>query len=145
MLMDEVIEELVAVLALVPGIQGAGTPKDAQNEYPFIVVYPGSGTWNWGTADGGRGRPGMYGPQQFNADCHIMRANLEDAVIALTPMADEIATRLFAAFHEHRFNDTVHRLVAVRWNLSNLGWGSDETIGYRIMIDMILQQEVPSA
>lgn len=143
MILADVIAELIAIVSEVPGIAGAGEPKDAQNEYPFIVVYPGSGTWNWGTADGGRGRPGIYGPQVINLDIHVMRNNLEDNIEELKPFTDEVTLRLFAAFHEDRFNHTVHRLVAVRWNLTSLGWGSDETIGYRCMVDTVLQQEVP--
>lgn len=145
MLAEAVAAIRAALAGIVPTEPVASQPPDLIGVYPALIVYPQPGTWTLTAHSGDSGRPLYGGDHTIVVEWHRSLTDLAEAVAATTPVADAIPAALLAAFHRHRLDGTLTRLTAIRCEtFGELGWGSDQTFGVRLLVDATIYAEVPS-
>lgn len=139
--LDDVTQELLAALRLMPEFEHVSEPNDEVNEYPYGIVYPGSGDWLTTSSDGGNGRPTIGGEQTFNIEVFVPYNDLQTAIERLRPFPDKVTLMLYGRWTDNKFNRKIRRLIRVRWELTKI---MEDTIGYRFQVVVDLGTEVPS-
>lgn len=120
-------------------------PPDQIGAYPRVIIYPQPDTWTLLAHGGENGRPLYGGDHTIVVEWHTTLTDLAEAVTATIPVADAIPAALFQGFHADRLDGSVTTLRAIRCEtFGELGWGSDQTFGVRMLVDVTIYEEVPS-
>ncbi len=151
---DQMLIEIRQELATLPGLERCydGVP-DSINQLPAIVVYPGGMRWRLASHSGERGWPMRRGLYTVRVELHVARKDLErDVELAMT-FSDTIPDALFAGFHRDRFGGKAVTLGdparagdsvsdVFRGEFLGIGWGGDQTLGWRIEFDVTTDREI---
>lgn len=138
----EVCNELVRVVRKVEGLEKVDGPRNSFNNYPFAVVFPGSGSWTKATHTSRNGPPTYGGEQSILIDCHVQRAQLDSALARIEHLPDAIPAAIMLDMLETKLGGTTQEVQEIKWLLTTLGWGSVETLGYRFTVTVKLQKDV---
>jgi hypothetical protein len=118
-------------------------PPDMIGAYPALILYPQPGTWAFQAHTGESGRPLFGGDHVIVIEWHMVNADLSELVRLTTPMADAIPAALLRAFHVNRIDGTLTLLKTIRCEtFGEMKWGSDETFGVRVLVDVTIYDEV---
>lgn len=140
------LEELAGVI-YVPA-----SPVENINELqlPAMVVYAGNGYWRLGTAADGDGNATRTGAHTIMVDFHLAHDNLPLNVAEAMGYSDMIPNALLAGFIGDRFDGTVVTLgdpaqrgsPPIRYELTGMTWGGLKTVGWRIQIDVWVEEQI---
>lgn len=119
------------------------TPPEnlAEALLPALVIYAGTGSMKFETADDGTGHPAKRSMPTIFVDLHIHRSNLALNIATAMPFVDAITNALFLGFFIGRFGGTVTLMGngssdPIRYALVEMNWGGMKTIGWRIEMDV---------
>lgn len=115
------IEEITADLRLVPGLVRTTGAQDVINEFPWLMVYPGTSDHQVYTHDDGDGHVVLIGVYQIKARVYVEHKDTAADVARLTPFLSTIPNAWHAGWKRDKFGGTVLSLGDVR----NGGAGSN--------------------
>ena len=145
-MLSDVIAAMNAALTGVAGDERIpDAPPDQLGDYPKLLIYPQPGRWIPHAHAGDDGGPLYAAEHTLVVEWHTRRNDLAQAVTETTPVADAIPLALLRDYAAHRLNESVTTIEQIRCEtFGELGWGSDQTFGVRVLVDVTLIEEVPS-
>jgi|GEM_PF-4508162 len=126
-------------------------PPETVNEYPALLVWHESGSWQRSTHASANGHGSVMGVHTFVAEVAVARKDLKRDMATLRPITDEVVDVLWKAANANKFGGTVTDLgnmmrqsstPPVRHEKLAGTWAGDNTIGIRFEIDVTVEREV---
>lgn len=156
--MEDRLSNLTGIIAdILRSVPGVATATDSMPEqpspydFPAIAVYPFRGTAGFHTHRG-EGLPTVLLTHMIVIDIHVSRVeeNLGPAILKGRGMLIPVLNSLFKAWINTKFNGLAEFIGdpssrskdAITYEFSKLGWGTVETVGYRLKLDVGLTEEV---
>lgn len=143
---DVVIPALQHTLLPTPGLaHPPTTPVDSINEYPAMNIYPATGSYAFGSANGGRGVPMITGTHNVQVDIHVSTVDTDETFYKALGFDLIVPQLLFAAWadRESQFRQAVLRFQNLRYEFRKLGFGSDNTFGWRFILELVTSHGIP--
>jgi len=126
MTLQSVINAIQDACLAVSGIKGAPDyAPEAINVFPFVTTYPGEGTLQFGTVDE------MKALHDVIVEVHVARKDLPFDIQAVSGYVDSIPAALLS---DPTLAGTCDTFQSIRYQFSVLGWGTQQTIGYRFRV-----------
>lgn len=152
--LEVAVETLSMTVGLTPGVKFYENEPPEQlspEDFPAVLVYCSRGNSRKFTHGGEDNHPTIIENHVITADVHFNRKqdglglSLTKAQKIISPMVISI----FRRFLKDKFNNSVINLGdpeskedPITYELMNLGWGSVDTIGYRIRIKIAVEEEI---
>ena len=134
--LQDAIEAIQDVALTLSGVKEAPDyPTEAMNQFPFVVTYAASGTWE-------RESDWKKGLHTIFAEIHVSRELLPRAIAQTMPYAETFPNALL---NDPTLNGTVDTIVGeIRYTFGrlSLGGNQDEHIGFRFEIQVKQQNGI---
>lgn len=132
--LSSAIVYIQALMRQVEGVKAAPDyPPEQLDPFPFVVAFPGSGTWAFG---GGGFARGLH---TIELQVHIARKDLPHDVEAITKFVDLIPLKLLG---DPTLGGTISTFGTVRYEFVPMVWNSVSTIGVRFFIEGVKMEQV---
>lgn len=122
--------------------------------YPCVVIYPTAFECHLGSHSGDGGRPMFWTVHTIRIELHVARKDLKRDIETVIGFQRELPVRLYSAFHRDEIAGTMvvpgdpqlarNSVASIRGSLTELGWGSDANIGWRLEFDVTTESEIPA-
>lgn len=151
--LDSTIDEIRADLALLPKLRHMhwGLP-DSLNDFPAMVIYPGSGIWRLGTHSGDREKPMRWAMHTIRIELHVARKDLPNDFERVMWFCDTLPDYLFAGFKRDAFRGTMitmgdprmanNATAPIRYQMLESRWGDTQTLMWRLEFDVAVELEI---
>lgn len=134
-LLEDAYEELQQLLSTITGLRSAPDyPPDKPGTFPFLVVFPASGTFAPVTFDGPEGAHTVI------IQIHVARKDLARDLKDAIPYVEKIAKKLLYQDHSN-LNSTVDDIGELRYTFGDLEWGGVPTLGYSCELDIMMMRD----
>lgn len=151
--MNDVIVAIRNDLYDLPGIRAvAESVPDSLHAYPAVVVYPVSMNWRLGSHSGDSGKPMRVGMYTIGIELVLARKDLGRDVDTLMAFCDDLPDFLFRGFKEDRYGGSAVVLGSpslgqnatwpIRIKMAGSSWGDDDTLAWRIELDVSVNEEI---
>lgn len=123
-------------------------PPDMLNAWPIPVIYTTNTRWTWGTASRGASHgdaAARQGEVTVIVEIHVPSAlpTLGEALARLEPFEDTVPSAFFVGWASGFLKDYALRFKELRGRIDDLGYGDDDTFGWRWEADFELEEDVP--
>lgn len=140
MALTEICAAITNELRSIPGVSQVPDAPPAQlGEDRMLVIYPQPGPSTPASHRGRSGNVVISNRDVIVVEWHLKRAADQTAEFLQlgVPLLDLMRTTLWRAFNPGRFGGTVEGLYSIDTDhFGELGWGSDHTWGFRLMLDL---------
>lgn len=128
---EDAVEEVRTLLDEIDGLYvPAGHPPDSITQYPFAIISPGVGEWTGGL---GNQKNAVH---TISIEIHQGRTDLPRDITAVIDYGEDVANKLLA---NQTLNSTVNGIETIRYVFGPLGYGSTQTIGWDIELDVVIR------
>lgn len=124
-------------------------PPDQINEFPFPVIYNNNVSWKWGTAHRGGTRgavAGKMGQVTVFVEIHIPVAlpTIDEGFLILEQYEDLVPDTLMSIWRDQdsELHQVALSLKEIRGKVQDLGYGDEDTFGWRWELDFELEGDV---
>ncbi len=150
--LDTALTSIRAALAALPELTTIHTDPPDQitaDTLPAVVVYPGPASWEFGSSYGGGGKPMYWAGFTVIVQLFLARPTLPVAIAKVRALQVLVPLALFAAYEQHRFDDSVVTLGTtsrasttppIRCTFGEEDWGSD-MVRLPFEIDVLVEVE----
>lgn len=140
MAVSEIVSAIAATLRDVDGIdQAPDVPPAILGDNVMALTYPQPGDSTPQNHSGRGGRPVVGNADTIVVEVHrkLQNDQIAEGIGWLATMFDAVRAAIWREYADTKFDRTVTSLSAIRTETyGNLSWGSDETFGFRLTLDV---------
>jgi len=126
--------EIVNEIQTIPGIRSAPEePPESTELYPFVVTYPGTGTYHQGPA------VVLTGLHDITIELHVARRDLPRNYTTVLDLIDQIPYELQKLLNAGGYS-TIKTFGDIEYTFGAMSWGGVDTIGVRYTITQVKTQ-----
>ena len=137
MALKDAIDEIIDELQTISGIRRVPEePPENNSAFPFAVVYPGSGVYQFGPP------PLMRALHEINIELHVARKDLPRDYLKVMDLIDTVPSELWNLLRTSGFSN-LETFGNINYLFGPLSWGTVDTLGVTYtMTEVKIQSDV---
>lgn len=132
--LQNVCVQVANYLSALTGVRAAPSyAPDKLDPFPFAVVYPGAGVWEFGATPGEK-----KGLCTIIVEMHVARKDLPKDLEKAMSFGDSVPNLLMSKMvNDNKWNGKIDTFQDITYTFGALGWNGMPTIGYRWTVNGI--------
>jgi len=129
--LQNVCVQVATYLRALSGVRAAPDyPPDKIDPFPFVVVYPASGTWEFGVAGE------KLGLHVLAVELHVARKDLPRDMQKALDFGDRVPNLLMSKLHnDNKWNGKIDAFGRITYTFGTLGWNGISTLGFKWLVE----------